>query len=75
MQNIYTHYIANSILNFFFSCRRDFRLLTGEPDPSSPTPQPVLWFAEEVQPQVRLHEHCATIIILMTFCIIYSVDD
>ena len=38
-----------------FVCRRDFRLLTGEPDPSSPTPQPVLWFANEVQPQVNLH--------------------
>ena len=35
--------------------RRDFRLLTGIPDPDHPTPQPVLWFSEELQPEVRDH--------------------
>lgn len=31
--------------------RRDFRLLIGIPDPSKPTPQPVFWFAEDLEPQ------------------------
>ena len=37
--------------------RRDFRLLTG-PNPSKPTPHPVVWFSEDVK-QVgaeRIHQ-------------------
>jgi len=49
-------YCSNSYFSCFSTivlCRRDFRLLTGIPDPDTPTPQPVIWFSQKLEANVR----------------------
>ena len=51
--------------------RRDFRLLTG-PNPSSPTPHPVIWFNENVTKVTSIAQSAmVAMVILSSLCALY----